>query len=455
MKIKIRGIYATALTHLLSEAGFDIVSPSKAVSERLNTKDAEGSADILIYDKEDLNGITINGYGAEQVVEKLRKHFSDIAIKKVEAGAIYAGKIKKIVNESKNIIVDIGGEEGVLNLQNYWGFLREGERVLAQVKGIIGSKKILSTQLRLFGNNVILIKDGFTKVSKHIQSPSEIKRLVELGKNSGIKGWGLLWKSLAEGKPDAELTEELNLLAQEEKVLKEKFEQTAEPSLIKPGSCNYFIDFGPSTKQKLDKIREGLSPTIVGHHFLKSGGYSLLADFAESLNGLDNNFVIDRLNTVLHREGPKEKQQYEIIHKKLGNRDVVMKGIIEKADANEVIIRRRLMEGGRFDGIGGAIEKDDYAITKISPNGWTVVHKYFNKDGIQKGVYININTPVEVYPKFARYLDLEIDVIERDRKREIIDAEKLKHLVDEGIISKELADEAIKIANKLVMEEVK
>jgi len=131
MKIKIRGIYSTALTHLLSEAGFNIVNPSKAVSERLNTKDAEGSADILIYDKEDLNGITINGYGAEQVVEKLRKHFSDIAVKKVEAGAIYAGKIKKIVNESKNIIVDIGGEEGVLNLQNYWGFLREGERVLA------------------------------------------------------------------------------------------------------------------------------------------------------------------------------------------------------------------------------------------------------------------------------------------------------------------------------------
>jgi predicted RNA-binding protein associated with RNAse of E/G family len=452
MKIKIRGIYTTALTHFLREAGFEICSPSKCINERINLEKCEEGADTIIYDKEDLNGVTINGKGADEVVDKLKKVFSDMSVKKTEAGAIYAGKIKSVGN-NKNIIVDLGTEEGILDIQNYWGFLREGEKVLVQVKGTISSKKVLSTQLRLFGDNIILIKEGFTKVSKHINSQNEIKRLKEIENKAGIKDWGVLWKSLAEGKTDSELLQELNQLAQEEKTLKEKFGAAELPCLLKPGLCNYFIDFGASSKQKLDKIRSGIMNTIVGHHFLKSGGYSLLTDFAESLQGLDNDVVLTKINAVLRKEGPQEKQFYHIIHKKPASRDVIMRGTIEKADENEIIIRRKLFSGGRLDGIGGTINEGDYAITRIVPNGRKVVHKYFSKEGAPKGVYININTPVEVYPTFTRYIDLEIDVIKKDNEKEIVDAEKLKRIVDEGVITKELADEAVKLANQIMMEE--
>jgi len=455
LKIKIRGIYSTALTHFLKEKGFEIIKPSDVMAQRMDFDDNDESADVLIYDKEDLNGVTINGIGAETVVKELQDNFQDVIIKKIEIGAIYVGKIKKIESIDKTIIVDIGNEEGVLSLQNYWGFLREGEKVLAQVKGIINGKKLLSTQLRLFGNSMVLIKEGFTKVSKHIRTQKEIQRLIDISNNSSIKNWGVLWKSLAEGKDTSELVTELNDLVDKEKQLKEEFEKRTESGLILPGLSNYFVDFGAATKQKFDKIRNGIVSTIVGHHFLKSGGYALLTDFAESLAGLDDNVVVSKLNNTLWNEGPKEGGYYEIIHKKPGGKDIIFRGTVEKSTKEEIQIKRRMISGGRFDGLGGKIEQGDYAITTIKPNSWTVVHKYFSKEGFPKGVYVNINTPTEVYPKFSRYIDLEVDVVERDNKKEIIDVQKLDRIVKDGIIRKELADYAMDIANKIVMEELK
>ena len=227
------------------DAGFNIVGSSDIINERFNMDiNNDDSADILVYDKEDINGITVNGDGSEKVVDVLQKHFFDVSIKKIETGDIYCGKIKRIETKLKNIFVDLGKEEGILSLQNYWGFLREGEKVLVQVKGVVRGVKLLSTQLRLFGNNLILIKDGFTKVSKHVASQQELNRLTGISRNIKIDGWGILWKAQAEGKSDAELTKEINGLIKEEKELKEKFNNLDEPQVLKKGSCTYFVDFG-------------------------------------------------------------------------------------------------------------------------------------------------------------------------------------------------------------------
>ena len=84
MKIKIRGIYATALTKLLLDAGFDVASPSETINERFNfEEDPEDCADILIYDKEDNNGITINGKDAEKIIETLKEALFDLLIRKL------------------------------------------------------------------------------------------------------------------------------------------------------------------------------------------------------------------------------------------------------------------------------------------------------------------------------------------------------------------------------------
>ncbi|MDI6905779.1 MAG: DUF402 domain-containing protein [Candidatus Bathyarchaeia archaeon] len=56
----------------------------------------------------------------------------------------------------------------------------------------------------------------------------------------------------------------------------------------------------------------------------------------------------------------------------------------------------------------------------------------------QNGTYINLNTPVEVYPAI-RYVDLEVDVcIQSDGTSKTLDMEKLEKALEKGIISQKL-----------------
>ncbi|MEM2104756.1 MAG: DUF402 domain-containing protein, partial [Candidatus Bathyarchaeia archaeon] len=77
-------------------------------------------------------------------------------------------------------------------------------------------------------------------------------------------------------------------------------------------------------------------------------------------------------------------------------------------------------------------------------------------DNVWKGAYININTPVEVYPKTLRYVDLEVDVcIKPSGEVEIVDVEKLEKAFQKGIVSKALLENAKAEAEKIVKEKPK
>lgn len=61
-RIKIRGIYSTALTKFALDAGFRIVEPSEKVRERFHMRFSDHvEHDILIQDRADLQGIEIRG----------------------------------------------------------------------------------------------------------------------------------------------------------------------------------------------------------------------------------------------------------------------------------------------------------------------------------------------------------------------------------------------------------
>ncbi len=451
MKVKIRGIYSTALTTLFKSNEIEVVQPSEIMSKRLDMEDNEKSATTLIYDIDDLNGIVVSGDNSEKIVDILKENFFDIVIKKIETGSIYCGVIKS--TKSDKVIVDIGEGEGILNLHDYWGFLKEGEKIIVQVKAIINNKKILSTNLRIFGENAILIKNGFTKISKHIKEDEEIQRIKEISENFKEEGWGVLWKALAKGKDTEILKNEIKSLYEKEKEIKKKFDALEKPQLIEGGLDVFYVNFGPHTKKDLDIIRKKVLNTIIGHHFLKSGGQSILVDFAELLENIDDNIISEKINKVLEKNGPKKGMFYEIKHKKISGREINFKGIVDSVDGEKITLKRRLKSGGRFDGIGGKIEKGDYAKTTFEPNSWVLKHIYFDKNDYQKGIYYNINTPIEVFPKFARYIDLEIDVVEKEGNKKIVDKKKLNLMKEKGYIKNELAEKAEEIANNILKEE--
>ncbi len=60
-RIKIRGIYSTALTRLLLGAGYTIVDPSARIRNRFAMEAREDSCDICVQDRQDLQGVTLSG----------------------------------------------------------------------------------------------------------------------------------------------------------------------------------------------------------------------------------------------------------------------------------------------------------------------------------------------------------------------------------------------------------
>jgi predicted RNA-binding protein associated with RNAse of E/G family len=251
------------------------------------------------------------------------------------------------------------------------------------------------------------------------------------------------------------LRTEIKHLYEQEKEIKEQFNQLSEPGVIQNGVDIYIVEFGALSKKELDSVRKKVISTIPGHHFLKSGNQSIVVDFAEALENIDYNLISDKLNKVLMKNGPSPGRFYEIFQKKLSGKEIVFRGIIESVNGEEITIKRKMYAGGKLDGLGGEIKFGDYALTKFKPNSWIIEHNYFDKNGYSKGKYFNINTPVETYPNFARYIDLEIDVIEKAGKKEIIDTEKLERVTNEKMIKGELAQRAVEIANQIVKGEQK
>ncbi|WP_457753293.1 DUF402 domain-containing protein, partial [Thermococcus sp.] len=113
-------------------------------------------------------------------------------------------------------------------------------------------------------------------------------------------------------------------------------------------------------------------------------------------------------------------------------------------------IKRSLKPGKVYDGLELPIEYGDYAITEIEEGKWWYKHSYYDKDGNLKGEYYNINTPIEIYPDRARYIDLEVDIVKwPDGKKEIIDKDDLRRHYEEGIISEKLYKATLRITQEV------
>jgi predicted RNA-binding protein associated with RNAse of E/G family len=110
---------------------------------------------------------------------------------------------------------------------------------------------------------------------------------------------------------------------------------------------------------------------------------------------------------------------------------------------------------GNYDGLDVPIEDGDYAIGIYEQGRWFAETSYFSKANELKGKYFNINTPIIFRPDGVHYFDLEIDVLEPlNRKRTIIDKELLDKAYQMNIVSEELYNTAIDVANGIKNNEV-
>lgn len=460
VSVRIRGIYSTALTKLLLDRGFKISQPSKKIAERLNLEKSYEDFDVDIYDKKDDQGVILVGTRVEDVKRVFEEEFVDVFFRKMpyQLYGIYKGMV--VNRDEKYIYVDIGDAIGTMQI-NELPDAMEGDEVLVQVKKY-NVLPHLSPNLTIPGDYAVLIPkpvgaQKHVKISRKIKENSERERLKILGLSIDLGEWGILWRTAAAYKDWNLLRDELINLSKLGDRLKEA-ESYSAPARIIEGRNIYEVEFGGGAKKKLDEVRDRVIPTIEGHHQFKAYDpeFSFAVEIAESILARTGGRVKVRegfIEAVVNNKGPKPGWLFHLEHVKPDGQKVrIGPGEIMEVSPNplRVVFKRRLKPGKFYDGLEMPIENGDYAITEIEEGKWWFKHSYYSRNGELKGEYYNINTPIELYPDRARYIDLEVDIVRwPDGKKEIIDQDKLEEHYKDGIISEKLYRAVLKITQEI------
>ncbi len=424
MKVKVRGIYSTAITKLLIDEGVEITQAADAIKAALKLSD-ESAPDVMIEDMEMKEGIYVYGSSPGKVIDTLKKHLKDSVFFKEDIGKMYCGIIKNTDQKSKSIVISLpDDEEGVLDLKNFWGYVKPGSKILVQSKGTYDGKIMLSTQLRIFGEDVVIIKNGFTKMSKGIRSHEGRDKLYEIAKGLDLKDWGILWVQGAENKEESVLKQELSDLMQKEKEITEKFNGCNEPATLYEGVDKYFTLFDKDDKAKLDKIRKSVMPTIPNHHILKSAGYTILTDFAENIMGKGSDSeMTKKVNETLLRYGPTKGKLYRIMFTRLNGTSYKVDGMLDDVNIKDENVKELKISSRNDWG--------EKSYTIDADKSYVTIKRGDSEERV-------LTLKPEIFPKFTKIVTFDVTAKHENGNVTVLNEERIEKLFKKGEISSEL-----------------
>lgn len=449
---RVRGIYSTAITKLLLDNKFDIVQPSTTVKERFKLEENNETPDLDIYDRYDRQGIRAIGKAeaVDNFKEILQSHLVDVISRrwKVTADGIYKGLVRGSDSTTHSFLVDIGSATGRMYEEEVSD--PNARQIVAQVeRKRMGAKEpTLTTAIKIPGKYAILIPGHQVKVSRKILEWQKRTRLSQLGKELAPPNWGIIWRTAATDQPDDVLKNEITNLAKEGDLIMKKAEDVEAPAALWEGRHFLDVELPALSKGELDEVRRSVAPTINGHHYYKACGrrISSALDMAERLleQGVPTEEVERLLKQTIEPEQPSVDSVIGIEHVKLDGRVFHLgRALVEEFnhDNYTLCLSRVFEKEGVYDGLKTRKEPGDTAITEAKVGAWHFKTQYFSKNEELKGTYINLNTPIELYPYAIRYVDLEVDVcVWPSGKVEKLDEEKLDGALKEGLVTERLVE---------------
>ena len=447
---RVRGIYSTALTKLLLDNNFDIVQPSITVKERFKLKENNETPDLDVYDRYDRQGVRTLGKAetVDAFKEILQSHLEDVVIRrwKVTMDGIYKGLVKGSDSATHSVLVDIGSATGRIHEEEISD--PNAQQIVAQVeRRRMGAKEpILTTEVKILGKYAILISGHQVKVSRKIPDWQKRSRLSQLGKQLAPPNWGIIWRTAAADQSYDVLKNEVTSLLKEGELVKKKAEEVEAPATLWEGRHFMDVEFPALSKGKLDEIRRSVASTINDHHYYKACGRRISSslDMAERLLEQDvpAEEVEGLFKQTIEPELPCVGSVIGMEHVKLDGKVFHLgKALVEdfNHDSHILCLSRVFEKEGVYDGLKTRKEPSDTAITEVKVGEWYFKTQYFSKHGKLKGTYINLNTPIELYPYAIRYVDLEVDVcVWPNGKVEKLDEEKLDEALEEGLVTERL-----------------
>jgi Ribonuclease G/E len=442
-------MYSTAITRLLLDNGFEVAQPSLAIKERFKLDENAKSPDIDIYDRYSRQGV--HAVGTAESLEALKtilQHsLMDVIFRKqpFPIDGIYRGVIRDSEEAGHFVSVDVGPVVGKLHRNEV--HFNKSNSVIVQVqrRKTLTNEPVLSTKVSVPGKYAVVIPERKIKVSLKIRDVQKRMSLIELGKKLAPPEWGIIWRTTAATQPVKVLEREiLHLTEVWKKILKETEEETA-PALLWGNQHYMNVEFPALSKASLDKVRAQVTPTISGHHYYKACGKAVSAalEMAEKmLESSASREEVERLfRQTVEAEYAAEGFFISIEHvKPNGNVYHLGKARIEKCDDSELVYSRVFKNEGLYDSLGAPKEPGDRAVTQAKVGEWYYTTRYYSKNGVYKGAHVNLNTPLELYPRWIRYVDLEVDVCTLpDGTVKVVDEAELEQGVADGSINEKLA----------------
>ena len=499
MNAKVRGIYATAITRRLLDAGHTIVQASGPIDRRFDARFPDRIADVRIETTGDRQGVGIVGSAAD--VATAVDALSDIGIDTfvwsdpLAPGTIADGQVTETTGGGA--IVDLGVESssdtgleaplpGDRNGTGYLPFDRIDDRIYAgdavRVRIADGTppwsdrRPLLDGTIEV-GNGLLALvsgNDGVTVEADDEGAARELAGMTELLGTTPPEGWGIRWSQQAlEADVDAldvALASAIERVERVEDAIGEAADGPIDagvdvpedgPGVIVSDRDAAWLWFGRDSRFELDRIRRSVETTMVGHHRIKAGSTeaSTGVDFVEALVDVSleaSPLVADDaefpFSVVADQFGPSVGDRLRIDHGKPDGRLFVLgRGTVVDRDGETVAVERTMSGHGTYDALGTEREAGDTALTKFREGRWWYPTVYRGETGELKGTYVNICTPLECFPESVRYVDLHVDVIKHpDGTVERVDDDELDSAVEAGHLLEPLAEKARSVATALV-----
>jgi len=449
MSVRIRGIYATALTALLE----GVVQASPPIRERFEDSFPVEAAAASVGTTRDRQGVTVSGDPdrVAAVADRLRGVAEDTLAwpAALPLGAVYAGRV--VATPPSGAVVDCGDGEGLLPYGETDRYIEEGDRLRVQVADPAPpwdeDSPRLETTVRVPGDLVGLVRGG--------AAPGAGPTLVEVLPTDPPAGWAVDPGRASEDADMDALEAALERASDRARAIDEGVEAGPPvedgPHRYWAGFDTRFVWFGRESRFALDRRRREVTATMPGHHRIKAGSpaASAAVDFVEAVcepGADDGDFPF---GAVTRQFGPTEGDAITLAHGKPDGRLIEL-GEAEVTDCDPdgtVRVTREISPGGTYDALGVERRAGDVAVTKLTEGKWWYPTVYRGSDGQRRGTYVNVCTPVELFPDAARYVDLHVDVVKHaDGTVERVDDDELDAAVAAGDVPEALAERARRVA---------
>jgi len=452
MTVRIRGIYTTALTELFSDDP-GVVQPSGPIVERFDDDFPHDPATVTVETTDDRQGIGV--VGDEATVESVCQRLSSLARDTfvwqdpTPRGGVYASEVTETLGAGA--IVDLGDGEGYLPYSTTDRRIETGDSLRVQVDEPrppwSDDRAVLDTTIRADGSLLSLVRGG---TSDH-GGPE----LADILPTDPREGWGSSWHHTSDDADLDALGDALDRVNDRAARIDAAFEDATPPAEAAPAryvapAATAWVWFGRESRFALDDLRDAVTRTMPGHHRIKAGAAGAGVDFAEALCDPSGAFPFA---VVADQFGPAVGDRYRIEHGKPDGRLITLgEGRVTDRDDAEatVTLRREMTPGGTYDELDVPREAGDVAVTKLREGRAWYPTVYRADDGSTKGTYLNVCTPVELFPEAARYVDLHVDVVRHaDGTVERVDDDELDAAVAAGHVPEPLADRAREVAAAL------